>query len=95
MQDEKHIRLAEVGGRIRRAREASGLTLHDLALLSGVSAPALSRIETGHRDLRVSSLFRIAVALRVSPGNLLDEQTSGVVSEESQGGEGYDLQEYA
>lgn len=59
------------GNAIRSHREALGLTLNDLALPWRISGPALSLIETGQRDLRVSSLLRTAAALWVSPATLL------------------------
>lgn len=86
--------LSAVGGNIRVARESSGLNLHELARLSGISAPALSRIETGKRDLRVSTLYRIAAALRVEPRTLID----GPSVESRQASDvsgGYDLADHA
>ncbi|WP_367277655.1 helix-turn-helix domain-containing protein [Maricaulis sp.] len=84
--------LVQLGGRIRKVREARGLSLHELARLSGISAPALSQIETGKRDLRVTSLYRIAAALRIPAGELVEPP-----SEEAPGraaDEGYDLGDY-
>lgn len=63
--------LVDLGARIRARRQARGLTLAALALRCGLPAAALSQIETGKRDLRVSSLFRIAVALGVTMETLL------------------------
>lgn len=57
--------LTEVGQRIRAWRVAEGLTLDQLARLSGISGPALSLIETGKRDARLTTLARIAAALRL------------------------------
>ena len=58
MNDEtKQGQLAKLGDRIRAQREICGLRLHELARLTGISASALSLIETGKRDLRVSSLY--------------------------------------
>nr|WP_295238826.1 helix-turn-helix transcriptional regulator [uncultured Brevundimonas sp.] len=86
---------SQVGGRIRAARESSGLNLHQLARLSGISAPALSQIETGKRDLRVSSLLRIASALRIQAGEFLGSPPPSVSGAAECGvGEGYDLEEY-
>jgi len=86
-------RLAEVGGRIRATREARGLNLHELARLSGISASALSLIETGQRDLRITSLYRIANALRIGAGDLLDGLDEGTRKQETKRG-GYDLGDY-
>ena len=88
-QDREQSQLAEVGGRIRKLRDARGLNLHELARLCGISASALSLIETGKR-----SLYRIAVALRVAAGELMDapdQSDSGGSPGESSG---YDLRAY-
>lgn len=71
--DDEIKRLAALGGRIRKARKTIGLTLHQLARLSGISAPALSHVERGKRDLRVTTLCRIADALRVAMSDLLED----------------------
>jgi transcriptional regulator with XRE-family HTH domain len=90
--DQEGRRLASVGNRIRKAREDRGLNLHELARLSGISAPALSLIETGKRDLRVTSLLRIADALRIAAGDLLQDNPAGAVRVAARGG--YDLGDY-
>ena len=86
--------LAEVGGRIRNAREERGLNLHELARLSGISASALSLIETGKRDLRVTSLLRIAASLRVAAGDLLGNREEESQASKTDRRGGYDLEDY-
>ncbi len=90
--DQESRRLAGVGSRIRKAREDRGLNLHELARLSGISAPALSLIETGKRDLRVTSLCRIANALRIPAGDLLEDRPAGAAPVAKR--KGYDLGDY-
>ncbi len=63
--------LADVGYRIRETRAGQGLSLEQLARLTGISAPALSLIETGKRDPRLTTLKRIADALCVPPATLM------------------------
>lgn len=93
-QREKQL-LAAVGGRIRAARDAAGLKLEELARLSGLSAPALSLIETGKRDLRITTLTRIAAALRAAPGDLLEpRRDAGQARKPPADDEGYDLGDY-
>lgn len=48
------------------------LTQADVAAKCGVSRPNLSAIEQGARDVTVQTLRRIAQALDVSPGQLVD-----------------------
>jgi len=90
--DQENRRLSGVGSRIRKVREDRGLSLHELARLSGISAPALSLIETGKRDLRVTSLCRIADALRIAAGDLVEDRPAGAASVSKR--KGYDLRDY-
>ncbi len=89
--DHENKQLTQIGGRIRKAREDHGLNLHELARLSGISAPALSLIENGKRDLRVTSLCRIAAALRVAAGDLLDGRPADTQTAQARDTKGYDL----
>ena len=43
---------AVIGARVKALREASDLSLRDLAARSGVSAPMLSQVERGETDPR-------------------------------------------
>jgi HTH-type transcriptional regulator, competence development regulator len=92
--DPDNTLLVQVGSEIRKGRLAAGLNLHELARLCGISAPALSLIENGKRDLRVSSLFRIASALRLEVANLLEEQRVQSKTQQEPSSEGYDLGDY-
>jgi HTH-type transcriptional regulator, competence development regulator len=92
--DQEGSLLFQLGTRIRKGRLAAGLNLHELARLSGISAPALSLVENGKRDLRVSSLFRIASALRLEAGSLLEDQSLQSTPLQAQASEGYDLGDY-
>lgn len=86
--------LAEVGHRIRETRAAQGLSLEQLARLTGISGPALSLIETGKRDPRLTTIQRIADALRVSPATLIAEGSDTTEPSASASAGGYDLGEY-
>jgi transcriptional regulator with XRE-family HTH domain len=86
--------LADVGHQIREARVAQGLSLEQLARLTGISAPALSLIETGKRDPRLTTLKRIADALRVPPATLMADGSDTIEPSASATSEGYDLGEY-
>lgn len=50
----------ELGDRIRRARDASGLTQAEVAEQLGLSRPTVSEIEAGHRGVSYLELDRIA-----------------------------------
>lgn len=64
--------MGNFGENLRAARIERELTQEQVAELSGVQAGEISRIETGKRDPQVSTLLKIARALRVSPGKLID-----------------------
>ncbi len=63
--------LLTIGRRVRHLRRQSGLTLDGLSSLVGVSASALSLIENGKREAKLSLLTEIAVALGVGVQELL------------------------
>ncbi|MDP2738218.1 MAG: helix-turn-helix transcriptional regulator [Pseudorhodobacter sp.] len=86
--------LSDIGRRIREARGAQGLSLEQLARLTGISGPALSLIETAKRDARVTTLAKIARALRVPLADLLDNQGTTANDGRSPTAEGYDLGDY-
>lgn len=60
-----------IGGKVRQHRKALGLNLNDLSRLSGIAVPALSLIETGRRDVKLSTLVRLANALRINIAELV------------------------
>ena len=68
----------ELGGRIRLARERVGLNQRQLAVLTGVSQPTISRVERGERStLAVTELHRIAVATGTTVPALTREADRG------------------
>ena len=86
--------LNAVGQRIRAIRAQQSLNLDQLARLTGISAPALSLIETGKRDARLTTLAKIAAALRVCLSTLLDDTWPGPDAKTKDASQGYDLGEY-
>lgn len=59
--------------RLRELRHAAGLTLQQLAERVGTTAPTVSRLEKGDRELTVSWLRRFSEALGHRPAELLEE----------------------
>jgi len=86
--------LADAGRRIRDSRTGQGLSLEQLARLTGISAPALSLIETGKRDPRLTTLNRIADALRVPLAALIGDESVPTARDAPAPSEGYDLGDY-
>jgi ribosome-binding protein aMBF1 (putative translation factor) len=54
---------AEVGERIREAREAAGLSQRELARRMGTSQAAIGRLEAGRVGATLTTLQRVATAL--------------------------------
>ncbi len=65
------MRRDAVGAAIRRAREAANLTQDELAAASGVSRPAIARIELGNSSVQIDRLWDLASALQTTPSALL------------------------
>ena len=86
--------LANTGQRIRQARATHALSLTQLARLTGISASALSLVETGQRDPRLTTLNRIATALRLPLADLLAPPSITTSTNPIPSGEGYDLEDY-
>ena len=61
-----------IRNRVRDVRKSRGLTLEKLAELTGISVSQLSRIEKHDRGWSVTSFPKIAEALNVEVGELLD-----------------------
>jgi transcriptional regulator with XRE-family HTH domain len=58
-------------------RERRGLSLRKLAKVAGVHFVSLARLEAGAFDPRLSTLRKLAKALRVSIADLLGETKPG------------------
>jgi transcriptional regulator with XRE-family HTH domain len=67
--DEAVARFAQ---NVAAARRRAGMTQDDLSAESKVHPTEVSRIENAHRDARVSTVAKLARALNVTPGQLLD-----------------------
>jgi transcriptional regulator with XRE-family HTH domain len=64
------------GKQIQRLRTSRGLTQEQLAVTAGLSRTFLARLELGQHDPSLSTLVRVAKALRVSVTELLGESAS-------------------
>jgi len=64
--------VGDLGTNLREARKRLKLTQEEVAARSGVHATEVSRIEAGKRDPQVSTLLRLAKAVEVPPGRLLE-----------------------
>jgi transcriptional regulator with XRE-family HTH domain len=64
--------VGNLGKNLRAARKKLDLTQEQVAERCGVQAGEVSRIEHGKRDPQVSTLEKLAAAVEVAPGRLLD-----------------------
>jgi transcriptional regulator with XRE-family HTH domain len=62
---------AEFGGVVHRVRVGRGMTMDDLAAATGMSKASISTIENGLTDPRLSTVLRLADALRLPWWSLL------------------------
>ena len=62
-----------IGENIKEAREALLCSQKEISELSGISQSQLSRIEAGERGASLYRLAKIAEALKVSPGDLIEQ----------------------
>jgi transcriptional regulator with XRE-family HTH domain len=61
--------------RLRSIREGKGVSLRGLKKASGVAVATLARIEAGGYDPRLSTLRRLAKALKVTVADLIGERS--------------------
>ncbi len=69
-----------LGARVKALREASSLSLRDLAARSGVSAPMLSQVERGETSPTLTVAARIAAGLELRLSQLLRLDEDGAVT---------------
>lgn len=65
-------KLADVGVTLREFRHKAGLSQDALADRMDISTPYISMLESGKRYPSIEMLIRIAIALEVRPGAILD-----------------------
>lgn len=71
---------AFIGQHIVSGRQKLGLTQDELAVISGIDSSNIRSYENGRAMPSVHSVVRIAIALNVEPGALLDGLTPELFS---------------
>lgn len=69
---EDKIVYKKLGSKIKKLREDKGLSLRKLAAVADIKHPQLFDIENGKRDLRLSTLLKVARAMNISAHELLN-----------------------
>jgi transcriptional regulator with XRE-family HTH domain len=69
--DRNEKALHSFGQRLTQLREEKNLSIPDLAVRAGLDAGHIGRIEAGEVNILVSTVFKLAKGLGVSPGELL------------------------
>lgn len=63
----------KVGSKLKKTREALGLSQGDVARISGVTQSTISGIESGGIDLKLSTLQKLASSLNITPASLIGD----------------------
>jgi len=61
------------GARVRSARKRKGLSQEKLALVCDLDRTYIGGVERGERNISLINIYRIAIALDVEAGRLLDD----------------------
>lgn len=63
--------IVKLAAKVKALREQRGMTQERLAEAAGLSRPHLARLETARQDPTLSTIEKLAKALRVKPAELL------------------------
>jgi len=75
-----------ISERIKTLREASGLSQQEVAVLADLSMSLVAKLEQGKKaDPRTSTLLALATALKVQPGELINNLPLGPEPSPSEG----------
>ena len=64
--------VAQLAHNLLAARKRYGLTQEQVSDRSGVHATEISRIEHGQRDVQITTIFKLAKAFDLTPGQFID-----------------------
>lgn len=74
--DEDNLAKTFMPGVLRRHRDAAGMSQQDLADSVGIGKSYISSLELGYRAPNLNLLVKIADALHINPGQLVDEMVA-------------------
>jgi transcriptional regulator with XRE-family HTH domain len=64
--------VTQLARNLLQARKHYGLTQEEVSDRSGVHPTEISRIENGQRDVQISTIFKLAKAFDLTPGQFID-----------------------
>lgn len=70
---------AQVARNLLRARKRYGLTQEEVSERSGIHPTEISRIENGQRDVQISTIFKLAKAFELTPGQFIDGDLAAAI----------------
>lgn len=76
--------LVHLGRAVKREREILGVTQEDVARVSGLSKSELQFVESGSRNVKLATLFRVCLSLAGSNLSQLVTETEGLLMDNSQ-----------
>ena len=68
--------VAQLARNLVAVRKHYGLTQEQVSDRSGVHPTEISRIENGQRDVQISTIFKLAKAFDLTPGQFIDGDLS-------------------
>lgn len=72
----RDVRRRALGQALAQARQQSGLTQGELAAVSGVSRPTISRLEQGTSSISSDRLWELAIAVGTTPAAIFEAAQS-------------------
>lgn len=63
--------IVSFGEVLRRLRKERGYTQEDLGLRANIQRKHISYLELGEKEVSITTLYKLAYALRLSPGRLV------------------------
>lgn len=64
-EDEKYLRLKDIGKKIVKRRKELNMTATELAIQADITASSLSLYETDQREMRIDTFYKISAVLKV------------------------------
>ena len=81
MDDKYSHEIKSFGGRLREIRKRKNLTQLQLEVLCGMDRTEISKIENGLKNIEFFTIIKLALALKIEPGDLFDNKQASTQPE--------------